>query len=63
MAHAYVEKKCDQCSKQMRVHPSFIHHGRGKYCSKKCAYTALSEIKAGKKPKYLWGKPSCKASN
>lgn len=53
-----VEKDCAHCRKKFSIQHSSVVHGRGKYCGKKCFYEAKSEAMTGKRPAFMWGRPS-----
>lgn len=56
-----IEKKCLRCGEIIKVFPSRIKTGRGKYCSKKCQNESLIGRRKGEK-NFNWrgGQPKCR---
>ena len=41
--NSQVDRTCERCGINCKTHPSCIKTGRGRFCSKKCRYEALSQ--------------------
>lgn len=51
---SYTDKKCDECSKPMKVLTTEIKRGGGKFCSRKCYYANMRANRPRGKDSWAW---------